>query len=89
MILPRPIYSGLLYAAAPAAMLYLYKRSRKQPQYLEHCPSDSERLIIRRALKAEPEFGYMQFLSERPAPRFLWSSRFLNAGRTPKFFIRT
>ena len=36
MILPRPIYSGLLYAAAPAAMLYLYKRSRKQPQYLEH-----------------------------------------------------
>ena len=35
MILP-PIYSGLLYAAAPAAMLYLYKRSRKQPQYLEH-----------------------------------------------------
>ena len=36
MILPRPIYSGLLYAAVPAAMLYLYKRSRKQPQYLEH-----------------------------------------------------
>lgn len=36
MIIPRPLYSGLLYLAVPAAMLYLYKRSRKQPQYLEH-----------------------------------------------------
>lgn len=36
MIIPRPVYSGLLYIAAPLAMAYLFKRSRKQPQYLEH-----------------------------------------------------
>lgn len=36
MMIPRPVYSGLLYLAAPLAMAYLFKRSRKQPQYLEH-----------------------------------------------------
>ena len=51
-------------------------------------PSDSGRLTIRRELKEEPGFGYMRFPSERPEPHFLWSSRSLNAGPTPKFFIR-
>lgn len=32
----RPIYSGLLYAAVPFAMLYLLRRARKQPEYKEH-----------------------------------------------------
>lgn len=32
----RPIYSSLLYAAAPLAMLYLLKRSKKQPEYKQH-----------------------------------------------------
>ena len=36
MILPRPIYSSLLYVAAPIAMTYLMKRSRKQPEYTEY-----------------------------------------------------
>ena len=36
MILPRPIYSGLLYAAAPAAMLYLYTCGfrRRDPSHI-------------------------------------------------------
>ncbi len=32
----RPIYSSLLYAACPLAMLYLLKRARKQPEYKQH-----------------------------------------------------
>lgn len=32
----RPIYSSLLYAACPLAMLYLLKRARKQPEYKLH-----------------------------------------------------
>ncbi len=36
MYIPRPIYSCLLYVAAPLAMLYLLKRGKKQPEYKEN-----------------------------------------------------
>lgn len=36
MKIPRPLYSVLLYAAAPLAMLYLKKRAARQPDYLKH-----------------------------------------------------
>ncbi len=43
MILPRPIYSGLLYAAAQI-MLYLYKRSENSRSTWSIGPSDSRTL---------------------------------------------
>lgn len=36
MMIPRSVYSTLLYIAAPFAMLYLSKRAKKQPEYSEH-----------------------------------------------------
>ncbi len=36
MMIPRPVYSALLYIAAPFAMFYLSKRAKKQPEYSEH-----------------------------------------------------
>ena len=35
-MIPRPVYSALLYIAAPFAMFYLSKRAKKQPEYSEH-----------------------------------------------------
>lgn len=70
MILPRPIYSGLLYAAArqPCSICISVRENSRSTWSIG--PSDSGRLTIRRELKEEPDLDTCGFRRRDPSHIF-------------------
>ena len=67
--MPRLIYTLVIIALLPWAIVHLLWRARRQPEYLHHWVSDSAYSLPRNHY---PQYGFMPFLLAKPVPRNRW-----------------
>ena len=67
----RILYSIVVIALLPWALLHLMWRARRQPEYLQHC-WERFRFCGAAATSKTDDFGCMQFPSAKRGQRSLW-----------------